>query len=392
VVEAAADFVTLRGRVVFAFGNTDLVTDVGDLTVWTTANGIVPFTTDAAFSLAASDDGARILATEATSSDGQTTDLVLGGTDGGSLTTLRTVSRTTGCTPAPTFVGTRFIVMYCDVDSTSRTISSVDPVSGEMIDLQSDVLGFIVVPETSGNPSRELVTIAATGDVSRVPISGEPPTALAFNADSILGAPDGTAVIVRSGAEVRRVPLDGGDAVVLASDGVAALIGMSPNGDALVFTSNLESHNGFGDLLVMSALVPEAPGVLTKEHDSATVGRGFTADGTRVLFATGLNDYFVGRLHSAPAAGGTPTQHGVDARAAIGYAQSRIVFLDDYAPIAKRPGRGTLRTVDSASSDVPAIIATHAGSTFVLSQANDRVFFSFDDGSDRAGVYSAPLP
>jgi hypothetical protein len=111
-----------------------------------------------------------------------------------------------------------------------------------------------------------------------------------------------------------------------------------------------------------------------------------------VLYITHANAQFVGQLESQPVAGGPPIVLGHDEWTLRAYADSRVVFTDSYLPQAKRGGRAVLRAADASSSDAPSVIASYAGADFALTAARDRVAFSFNDGSARAGLYLAPLP
>ena len=394
VVDGLADSVTFSGKTVFAFRNFDFVTAIGDLTVWTAANGVVSFTTDATSLVAASDDGTRILVTQGSSSDGTTTDLVLGGSNGldaGAPVFLRTLARTKGCSPSAAYVETSFVLAYCAPSSTSKTIATVDPTSGDITDIVTDTTGFSVVPSSDTAPAR-ILTVNSSGNLEMTPLSGGSATTLGTGVNGYILSADDTAVLVRSDTEIRRVPFDGSTPTVLVSAGAALLRGVSPDGQYFLYSSALGPRHNYGDLSLASATSAGSPRVLYADLDGSEFSSAFTVDSSRVLYFTNATEQFVGTLKSEPVAGGAVTEHAKNVWTVSAYAGSRVVFNDDYVPVPKRLGRATLRTVDTALSDAPAIIATHAGSTFVMNQAKDHVFFSFDDGTEKSGVYAAPLP
>ena len=111
-----------------------------------------------------------------------------------------------------------------------------------------------------------------------------------------------------------------------------------------------------------------------------------------MLYFTSADDHGVGTFTTAPVAGGPSVVYGEIGWTVLAYAGSRIVFTDEYAPVAKRPGRAVLRTLDLSAGGAPAVVATHAGAYFYPTQAKDRVAFSFNDGSASSGLYLAPLP
>ena len=368
----------------------DFVADIGDLTVWTAAGGAVPLATASAGVLAVSDDGSRILVTQGSSSDATMTNLVVAGVDGSPPVMVAGVSRASSCSPRAAFAGGRFVVTHCDPGSSSVTVSSVDPATGAAVDLLTSAKNtFSVLP----GPSARAAVVSATGDAFFVPITGGTLTPIGGNVEGIVATLDGTAVLLRGQGVLRRVPSDGSAATTLVEQGVDFITDVSPDGTQLLFRSTQGPRFGYGDLFATSALAQTTVTTLASTLDAATFGDAFTADSSRILFITQADDLFVGVLQSESVGGGAATIHGRAVWLGRGYADTRIVFSGDTTTRPDRPGLSVLRAVDSAADKAtPTVIATSAGATFFLTQARDRVVFSFNDGGDRAGIYAAPLP
>jgi hypothetical protein len=377
--------------VIFSLGHYDAVSGIGDLTIWTAAFGALPFSTDATAVFAVSDDGTRVLATQGTNSAGTATNLVVGGVDGSAPIQVAAASRIGGCSPRVGFTGGRFIASNCPPASTEVSILSIDPMTGDTAVLLTPALNyFAVVPGPAG-----LVAVVApdrSGFLVPVGDAGGA-TAAIGQVDRLLAAPAGRAVLAATAGALRRVPTDGSaPATTLIDQGVAALQAISDDGRQVLYQSAPGTRNGYGDLLLASAVTAGAPLVLSTSLDTTTFGSAFTADGGRALYITQASDLFVGVLQSQPVGGGPPSIHGRDVWVAFAYADTRVVFDDDYVPVPKRFGRAVLRAVDTAAAAAPTVLATHAGAQIALTHARDRVVFSFDDGSGRAGLYVTPLP
>ena len=388
-IDPAADYLRAVGAVIFAFHNLDVVSGFGDITIWTTAKGAVPFVDGATYAAAVSDDGTRILATGNTSSDATTSNLVLGGIDGTPPVTLFPIALSNACAPIVAFTGGMFVASHCPPGSTDVTISAIDPTTAAVTDLLLSARnGIRVVPGGSGL----VALIDTSGDAYLVPVAGGPQTPIGSSIDGLITAPDGSAVFLRTAGTVARAPVGGGPAVVLAPSGVVNMSGVSPDGQQLLFQTVEGMRAGYGDLWLTSATASGPIAQLSKDLNTTTFGSAFSADASQVLYFTSADQHGVGTFTAAPVAGGPPTVYGQGGWTVLAYAGSRVVFMDQYAPVAKRAGRAVLRTLDFSTGGAPALVATHAGAYFYLTQAKDRVAFSFNDGGPQSGLYLAPLP
>lgn len=388
-IDPAADYLKAVGGVIFSFHNLDVVDGFGDVTIWTTAKGAVPFVEGATYAVAVNDDGTRILATGLTSSDATMTNLVLGGIDGTAPVTLFPIALSSACAPIVAFTGGMFVASHCPPGSTDVTISAIDPTTAAVTDLLLSARnGIRIVPGASG-----LVALIDTNDDAYlVPVAGGPQTLIGSSIDGLITAPDGSAVFLRTAGTVVRVPVGGGPSVVLGPSGVVSLSGVSPDGQQLLFQTVEGRRLGYGDLWLTSATAVGTLVELSSDINTTTFGSAFSADAKEVLYFTSANDRGVGTFTTAPVAGGPSVVYGQIGWTVLAYAGSRIVFTDDYAPVAKRPGRAVLRTLDLSTGGAPTVVATHASAYFFPTHAKDRVAFSFNDGSASSGLYLAPLP
>ena len=166
----------------------------GELTIWTAANGAIPFASGATWPVAVSDDGTRVLATAATASGGTQTTLVLGGTDGASPTTLFAVGLGLGCQPSMQFAGGRFVVSACPPGSAEATISSIDPADGTTITLLTGARNQVTVI-----PFAQIVAlIDRDGTAYVADVAGSHPQVIGQSVTQIVCSPDGSALFLAS--------------------------------------------------------------------------------------------------------------------------------------------------------------------------------------------------
>jgi hypothetical protein len=389
-VDPDGEAVAALGDVIFSYHNLDDLDGIGDLTIWTAAEGAVSFVEGASiYAFAVSDDGTRVLTTGHTSSDDTMTSLVLGGIDGTAPTTLLEVALGSGCNPILVFTGGTFVASHCAPGSSMVTISAIDPLSGAVTDLLTGAQNTIwTVPGASGL----VVLLDANSNASLVPAVGGAATPIGSNVNGVNVMSDGSAVFVLSGASVVRVPVAGDAPLTLAPTGVLNLQAVSPDGQQLLYDTVEGLEPGNGDLWITSATTVGAVTQLSADDNTAIYDAAFTADSSQALYFTGADLHGVGTFTTAPVAGGAPVVRGQGGWIVEAYGGAKIAYADQYTPVAKRPGRVVLRTLDLSGDASPAIVATHAGAYFVLTYALDRVAFSFNDGSPQSGLYVAPLP
>jgi len=388
-VDAMGESAGVYANVVSSFKNLDYAVGFGDLVLWSAAppaRAALPSSTGV---LAYASGATRFLATTGSSSDATMTNLVVGSLDGSADVMVFAASLDGGCRPHAAFGGGKFVVAHCAAGSTSVTISSVDPVSGAATSLLEDATGqFAVVPGDKGL----VAVLGANGDASLVPAAGGGTTIIGHDVDAVVAVPDGSAVLLRAHGVISRVEVTAAQSTILVNRGAESIWNVSADGRSLLFRLNLGPRDGYGDLFLTSAVAPGTPLTLSTAVDTTTFGDAFTKDGSRVLYITEANDLLVGTLRSR-SVGGTdaPMIHGRGVWTTRAYADTRVVFTSDFVPLPERRGRTVLRAADTVAA-ASSVIATFAGPDFFLTPERDRVVFSFNDGSDRAGLYVAPLP
>jgi hypothetical protein len=390
-IDPASELVEAAGDVIFSYHNLDELDAFGDLTIWTAAHGSVPFVTGATtYLLAVSDDGTRVLATGLTSSDNTATKLVLGGVDGTTPMTLFGIALGGACNPILVFTGGEFVVAYCAPGSSEAIISAIDPSTGAVTELLTQARDALwVIPGASGL----IALVDVSGNASLVPVAGGTSTPIGTNVDGMVAAPDGSAVfLLQSAGTVLRVPVGGGASSSLGLSKVVNLSGVSPDGQWLIFQTIEGLTAGFGDLWLTAAAAPGPTAQLSTDVNTTIFDDAFTADASQVLYFTDADLHGVGTFMTGPVAGGPGIVRGQEGWIVRATGGARVVYTDQYTPVAKRPGRAVLRTLDLAGDAPPTIVATHAGAYFYLSKARDRVAFSFNDGSAQSGLYVAPIP
>jgi hypothetical protein len=385
LIDGAADSAYAVGETILAYKNWDFATGIGDISVWTAAHGEQPLAVASEGVLAYSDDGSRLLATRDTSSDGTNTTVILSGVDGAPATVVGDAARTPSCYPRAQYGAGMFVVARCEPLSTTIELSAVDAKTGAMTLLATDVqTSFAIV-------GGAVAAIRSDGDAVLLPLDG-PPRTLANDADAVVATPDG-ALLVRARGAISRVSLDGSPTVTLVAGGAATIRDVSPDGAWLLYRTTIGPRHGYGDLLATSARSPWPPVTLSQIPNATTFGSAFTSDSSRVLYITDADDLYTGTLHARRRSGeGQATTLGTGVWSASAYASTRVVFLSDDSPIPEGRGRGVLRAADTASTGAPTVLATAVGNAFALTPREDAVVYSVNDGTERAGIYVAPLP
>jgi hypothetical protein len=388
-VDAAAGLIAVDGPAVVAFRNFDFVTSIGDMTVWTRATGAVTLARDATTLHLLNVGTGRMLLSEATSSDGTTTQLVVKALDGTLSLPVATVSRLGSCFGRAEGTPTAFVVAYCAPGSQTVVVAAIDPMTGAMTSLNQDGnTAFRVVPG-----SETVAMVSATHEGSLVTTAGQLITRYGSNVDALTPAPDGSAVYIRAQGSLRRAPVDGSAPVELVASGVASIRAVSTTGRQLLFNGKLATRNSYGSLLLASGVVAGPVATLVSTLDGTTFGSAFTADESRVLYFSSADDDFVGTLRSRDVNGGDDDVLGEHVWTAHAYARSRVVFTADYFEVPKRVGHATVEAVDTSGGGAPTIISTDAGADAYVTAAGDQVVFSYHPtAGDGPGLYVAPLP
>ncbi len=388
-IDATADMVAVAGPVIYSFHGVDPTDTFGDLTVWTAAHGAVPFASAATWPVAVSDDGTRVLATAGTAADGTQTTLVLGGTDGTPPVTLFPVALGLGCQPLLQFAGGRFVVSACPVGASTPTISSIDPADGTTITLLVGAQNQITIIPVA----QTVALIDLDGNAYVADVAGGHPQLIGQSVTQIVCSPDGSALFLTSGGRITVVPLDGGAAGTLPPESVVSLWGASPDGqNLLVQAKEAVSPLAGGGLWITSSMPAGAAHLVSSEGDAFTdPDTQFTADSQWALWFADPGPYGAGRLMAGAVSGGPASVLGRRAVKIAATGGARVLFSDSYTLTAGRVSRSVLRAANLSTGDAPSVLATDASPRFFLTHAHHQVVFSFDDGTDRSGIYLAPV-
>ena len=388
-IDATSDQVGVAGPVIYSFHGVDPTSTFGDLTIWTSVHGLVSFASGATWPIDVSDDGEYLLATAQTSRDGAQTNLVVGPTDGTPPTVLFPIGLGEGCQPAIRFAAGRFVVAACAPGASEVVVRSIDPSDGTVIQLLA-----MAQSQITKIPAAAAVALLDTaGTAYLADLAGGQPRVIGQQVTEIVASPDGSALFLPQMGTISVVPLTGQVGAVLPPTGVIGLLGASPDGQHLLFQTKQAVRPGFGGLWVTPTGPAGQVHRLSSEDDPTVSDSPFTSDSQWALWFVDHDVYGAGKLMAAPAWGGAASLLGTGAwnvSAAVG---ARIVYTDGYTLAPGRPGRAALRASDlSAGAAGKTLLATYVDPNFYLTHAHDQVAFSFDDGTERSGIYVAPVP
>src|SRR5579883_2402327 len=216
-ISGTAGQLLISGKAVLVWSNVDMNTNVGQLSVWTKANGT--HTLDAASLLgevAVSDDGGTVLycgnttvTTIMGTSAPSACDIVLVKSDGTGAKTIYTQvplptmqGQNSDCVPTLGFAGGLFVTNHClgmgDAAATTATLSTIDPSSGATNDVRATGASNIWQTDKAGD---KLLIVGDAADLTVVPIAG------------------GTAVSIDSNVASGFLTSDGATAIYLTNDG-----------------------------------------------------------------------------------------------------------------------------------------------------------------------------
>jgi hypothetical protein len=389
-IDATSDLVGVAGPAIYSFHGVDATGTSGELTIWTSAHGPVLFAGGATWPLGVSDDGAYVLATAQTTSDGAQTILILGGTDGSAAPMLLfPIGLGDGCQPVIRFTAGRFIVSACPAGASQASVTSIDPSNGTVIPLLAEARSQItLIPGSSA-----VALLDSTGTAYLADVAGGHPMTIGQQVTEMAASPDGSELFLAQSGAIAVVPLAGQPGTTLSAAGDIGLLGGAPDGQQLLFQTRQELRPGGAGLWVTGIGADGQPHLLSSEDDVTVSGAAFTSDSQWALWFADHDAYGAGDLMAAPVSGGSASLLGTGARNVNAAGGARIVYTDGYALSSDRPGRAVLRTADlSAGATDATVLAADVDPVFFLTHAHQQVAFSFDDGTENAGIYVAALP
>jgi hypothetical protein len=388
-IDDSPDAASIQGKVVFSWHGVD-ADNIGGLTTWTATGGAKTVSTASRASIAAaSDDGTSIAYTDAAVSAG-TGNLVKSALDGTGKVTVSAVTITDSCTVTIQRAGTRFVASYCEAATGGATVASFDD-TGTKATLLADAKQFF----TFDKAATKVFVMSSAGAASIVPLAGGTATAIDTAVDFGMIRPDGTGVLYRSGASLKKASATGSDITTLVASGVAGLGELSPDGNFIAYVGSSDSTTGLTDAFLASTITAGTPTTLNAATttDLSNFGAMFTADSSHVLFSTDVDSDSSGTLKTQAVSAGTARTIGTAAWYALVATGAKVAFTDGYvAGSGGDPDRADLRVVDTATTAAPTLVQSSINVSFGLSTAKDKVVYSYTLVPDSMGVYVNAIP
>jgi hypothetical protein len=400
----------VSGKMVMAWANFSKTTSVGDLSVYTAANGVVALDVNSVGMGVAADDGSALIYSNNASGDGSTADLVFAKADGTGKKTLFPGSLMGNpCRPGIRTAAGSFFVSHCDAAPAagpdggsddggapdgggpagpSATLSMVGA-DGTLTNIASGVTPvFNVSPD-----GMQVLAIAANGDgLLYPPTANASGTKLDSNVVFGFFSPDSSTLLYYTTDGKLHRMVGAGPSTVLVTSNVTGVLDAAPDFSTVLFYSTNDASMFTSDVYLASATTPGAATMLAPPN-GAVYGDGYTADSSRVLFyknvAMGVGDFL-----SAPASGGgNPTTHGSKVWVSYhGAKPTQVVFNPNWKSVANSNGRADVSVVDTAGSDPPTVICVAAEADFFLSHDRTKVVYGALAQPGKEGIYAAALP
>ena len=406
VIDGTSDTVAIVHKVVFSWSNTDMVTSLGDLLVYSGAAGVKKLGGASVSGLVASDPGgAWILYTLGGSMDGSNADLTVAKSDGTGVKTVYKQAQTdASCTPLMEWANGKFVIDYCagavgDGGVSPALLALLDPATGTATPIAGAYSNNVLSVDKMG---KYAVVTTDKDDLVAVPLAGGSNIALDTSVAIAAISDDATLVVYRTkGGALKKVAIPGaGQAaapVVLVASNANVLQGVSKDFKWALYSSAVDAMTGLGDLFLASVATPGMPVTLTATMTSASggpYGDSFSADGTRVYYFTDVSATdFVGTLKTRPVAGGNETVLGTTVWKSLATKGTNLVYNDNFKMVPNQNGRGDIQVVNSASGALmPKLITPAADVDIVLSAAKDKVAFSVSAPVTAQGLYALPVP
>ena len=384
--------VSVRGKVVFVWTGVDYVTNLGDLTVWSAAGGVVHVGTTAFAddAVAASDDGVWVL--YAANAQPTTADVIVERTDGTAQQTLLASagrgSQTT-CRPSYGFAGAHVVSASCADGSLTATLQRFDRVLAIAEDA-GDAGGASWTSTAIATDASTTWAADATGQrIFFVTTSSQGKIADGSTITNVDGSvtwgtftPDASALLYTVGDQLRRTTVVSPNPTPIVTVGFVQRAGWS-NDLGWVLYSTTVTYEGTEkrDLILAqtASLNATADRLVTGANGNVTRAP-FTRDGRYALWLTDLGATG-STLHARATTGGADRSFtGVDS--ALAGTGSHVLFADDHSAANVYPVTADLKLVDLAQPADPVVLNTQIidGHSFYVNAAGDKVVYAKSDG------------
>jgi hypothetical protein len=392
-------YVQVAGPVV-AFGGSSPDTGRGPLSIWTSAAGVHPISTQAGpFGFVTSASGAAVAYLDDVNFSGiASCDIAVVQADGTGRTTL--LSGVDIEAPVSIeFAGETAVVAATLLQPASPgagvPLQTFVPPSWTSSTLAPAVLqsGAFMV-----NPAGTALLAQTSAGLSVLSLDG---SANLLDAAGVSGlfTSDGTSVVyVTGGGALSRVDLGSMAKTPLVPSEFPALLALSPDGTWATGTvtappSNEATQQISADLYLASAASPGTAQTVSTTANTAVVP-AFTVDSSHALFVTDTSSGGLSNLQVHGVGDGTTrTFPGVWTffQAEAG----RVVFNDDYRPTGGVGSSGTadIEWLDTTQAAPPKVLVSQADANFFVTPDGATLVYSWSYASGHpAGIWTLPLP
>ncbi|HEY2509913.1 MAG TPA: hypothetical protein VGI39_03630 [Polyangiaceae bacterium] len=414
--------VQVMGPVVFNWTAVNQSTGSGTLSVWTAAHQLQQLSTSSQApsgfqSVAVSADGTQVIFYDALSTDGNTANLAVAGTDGASKPTTFLSGVNIGnqsCFPVFTFAGADIAVAYIraadggapdasggggDGGGAAQYLATVSAFTGASW-TQKDLTKQPALCALAVDSKASQLLVATTAGLFAYPAAslatgtGE----LTLDAKGVWGkfaeGDGGLGVVYTDNASaLKRISVASkATGAVLVTSGLTNVEALSPD-QAWVLANDVVQVGAQGavaDLFLASATTAGSATSLVSTPISTPAGDSFTADSTHALYAaTVTSDAGVTSpgLYSVATSGGAPSPVVSNVGSVFAASGAQIVFNanDDQ-------GGYDLFRADTSKGGAPTLLVSVADQAFLLTPAKDQVVYTWSYLSGAmAGLYALPL-
>jgi len=389
---------------------------IGTLYLWDSGDGLSAGIPNSlvGFGLV-SDDGSEIAYTKNASATAQTADLVVANPDLVGPTTLITAmntaaSGTTPCYSSPLssaggFSADIFLFVHCPAGSSTATLSSWNGESTPNAWMKTDLATGVLTQPAFDSTGSVAAYVDLSGQLREISIGGGPNAVVSsITPGTSFFVSDSDAVFYVASTGVLSVQLAAGAVPTTLAASAWGILGFADGFSALAYATTQDSGTGLTDVW----LDPATDGtgtpfqVVSAASGALSAGGGFTADGSTLLYVSGIGSSGTGTFYALPiasavsAAAATKRGTGVaDVRPA---AQTQVVFADR---ILASQTAGSPRTVDLEVVDVattaPAVkLGRRLDETFAVTADGVAVFTisasTVTQPTSAEGLYMVSLP
>lgn len=392
------------GLVVFAFNGVSQTTEVGTLSIWSSAHGQQSIGTEVIAAspgqglLDISGDGTHIVYFD--NAAGTTGDVTVINTDGSGKTVIAPgldIS-SISCFPAVYFAGAYVVVETCAAGSDGGSSSTLTTYTGTgwmtkaVLSTTVDASSYLVVDPTGASlqylsaAGLQVASLASGMSVTVDPMGT--PGSFTSDGQHVVYTTMGGAINLGAITGAAPTPL-------VATGGYEGIYGLSPDNNwLLAFTTLMQDSAGdyVSDLYLASASSAGSATTLASSASASLFGDLFTADSTHAMFDNSVSNGS-GTLTAAAIMGGSRATLGPLSVLNLSATGGKIVFNTNDTPCGGSSGAADLEVVDTSSSTTPTLLVTQADAYFFLDSAKQNIVYSWSYlPNASAGIWVLPIP